>query len=257
MAPTDRERSALSRAIFFIGTSAVGKEAVAIETANILGGRVLNTGRLVRAGAHLGECSLWLQSIDEERGKMLPGTARWLTGLLRANHRGLHFGPVDGDRSLHIFDGRTDLTESIHPRYRRKHGWSNLEPLAALLVSKKTIRREMIAVWKRSMREHNVSTVIAKRPTELVKTPRLVVWLTADTELSAGYRFLTGANTCDSYADELEYLRRRDAMHKRLLLDDVPVGALHINMNPYLLQERGPRDVAGMVYREYANRQKM
>lgn len=254
MAAVQTERSNSSRAVFFIGTPAVGKEAVATEIANILGGRMLNTERLIRAAAHIGESSLWLKCIDEEQSVTLPGAIRRLVGLMRIKQRGLHFAPVEGDRSLHIFDGRTDLTESIHPRYRRKQGWSNLEPLAAILASKKTIHREMIAVWKRSIREQNVTAVIAKRPAELIHTPLLVVWLTADPALSAGYRFLTGANATESYADELEYLKRRNDVYQQSALEVVPSGALHIDMNPYLLTKRGPCEAAGMVYREYTRR---
>lgn len=256
MGMTDAERNILSHTIIFGGRSAVGKQVVAEATSDLLGGRTLVTGRLVRAGADV--ATRWgLVACDgEEYPRLRRGAVGTLVSLLRPDRLSLHFVSVPGDRALHIFHSRDDLTENIHPRQRKLHGLSNLEPVAAVIATHPSIRRSLTRSWRRAILDtkNNVTTVVAKRPGELVPESPLVVWLDADEERSARFRMQTGANVHDTVAEELAYLRQRDGNHNHHGLDDIPDGAFRIDMNPYLLEPDGPKHVADLVFAEYRKR---
>lgn len=227
----------LASSVVFIGATATGKEVLADTVAVRLQKHSINTGRAPRLAADRALEAGYIEPVGDVGARFTSGgaverIAQWLT----SGSRGIHFDICSPNiPSADIFFGAENMTPRIHPKYRRRLGLVNLEPAAALVATESRLRPHFNALWRDALLAVGGGPIIAKRPDQFIPEVKHVVALSADDILSAGYRLWRGVAVCDSFADELVYIRRRNALHTDNGLDMVPEGALHIDMSVYNL----------------------
>ncbi len=249
MALSLAERSAVDSSVVFIGPSGSGKETVSNLAAILLGKHSLNTGQSTRCVADRAHEERIIEDIGENKVRFRRGGADRVRRWLSAGDDGIHFGLDESSgASADIFFGREKMTERIHPKFRRQKRLVNLEPAAAMIATDPSIRPLFNDLWRHTVFMLGGGPIVAKRSDQFIPEVHKIVVFSADDALSAGYRLWRGVAACDSFADELEYIRWRNALHVKNKLEVVPSGALRIVMNPYrLFYTAGIEEVAREV----------
>lgn len=249
------EQLSAAASISISGKGAVGKEHVAAHLAPILDMVVINTGKAARAASVLAhECGM-VEGGRAGAMRLRPGAAERIRDWATMGSSGLHFKVIPRDLSAHIFFDDRDMTAVIQPK---RYGYSRLailEPTAALIATTPVIRKGLYDLWRRASIQVGGGIMITKNIDAYLPEAHARYHLfVTDPRVSAGYRLMRGNAATGSIADELEYLRRRDANHEQNGLEVIPTNAMSIDMTNRLLWHKGIGEAAAIVLADLPNR---
>lgn len=249
------EQLSAAASIGISGKGAVGKEQVAAHLAPILDMVVINTGKAARAASVLAhECGM-VEGGRAGAMRLRPDAAERIRDWATMGSSGLHFKVIPRDLSAHIFFDDRDMTAVIQPK---RYGYSRLailEPTAALIATTPVIRKGLYNLWRRASIQVGGGIMITKNIDAYLPEAHARYHLfVTDPRVSAGYRLMRGNAATGSIADELEYLRRRDANHEQNGLEVIPTNAMSIDMTNRLLWHKGIGEAAAIVLADLPNR---
>lgn len=249
------EQLSAAASIGISGKSAVGKEQIAGHLAPILDMVVVNTGKAVRAASVLAHEHDVLEGGRRNAMRLRPGAAERIRDWATMGASGLHFEVTPRDPSAHIFFGGRDMSADILPKRSGFSRQAVLEPTAAMIATNSVIRKGFYDLWRQASLRVGGGIMIAKNIDAFLPEAHARYHLfVTDPRVSAGYRLIRGNAATGSFADELEYLRSRDAIHRQNGLDLIPINAKCIDMTNRLFWKKGIAEAVSLILSDLQGR---
>lgn len=231
------------------GLTGSGKWALAEALADHYDLTFLNTGISIRALALLAIEQNLVQT-DETNAIDIPAdfSQRVLTLYEQMPQKLTIQKPLAGSRDARFMVGDRNMLVALDAYDKRKA----IENLSSIIAATPQIRERLYAQWRGAVEQFGGSVVVGRKTgDDLFPRAQLKVFLHADPEASAAYRFKRRVMANDGVSAEVSYVKRRDNHDRASGLLSAPQDALIVDTTPYLTDRVGLGELASLVIAQF------
>lgn len=234
------------------GVTGSGKWALAEQLADHYNLTFLNTGISIRALALLA-IEQRLVSTDETNAINIPPdlSERVLAMYDRMPEKLMIHKPLPGSHDARFLVGERDMLVALDAYDKRKA----IENVASIIAATPEIRNRLYAQWRDAVDTFDGTVVVGRKTGEdLFPGAQLKVFLHADPEVSAAYRFKRRVMANDMVGTETTYVKRRDSDDRASGLLNPPLDAFVVDTSRYLSDRVGLQELARLVTAQFDGR---
>lgn len=236
----------MTSSIAVVGPSGSGKESFIRSLSSMLYMPGLITGMSVRGASMMAHSEGLFDEGNDGSLQIRPHADTRIRQWLGDKRNGLHFVtmPRGQDTITHIFFGKRDLTDVIRPTSNGSKDHRRIEWGAATIAANPQVREAFFPFWRQAILSIAPVIVGGKTPEKFMPEAGVIFSLKTDESTAAGYRLVQGVAVYDSFAEEREYLKRRNALHEQSGLEYISDRTKEFDTTNYVLVPDGIRSVA-------------